>query len=168
MPIPHWREGYRSLLQDVAAAVSDLPGVDLTVECITHRFTAGSKDVLLGWYPRTKVEMDESARARKFGKYGSAKYVYPREIMAELRSWFENELATTLPAARTLLDIAGYGCCWTCSSASPVLRGPRNPTSRHSRTIRAAEPENTATGPSAASAGTAMNGMTVEVARDSE
>jgi spore photoproduct lyase len=46
--------------------------------------------------------MDESARTRKFGKYGSAKYVYPREIMAELRSWFESELATTLPAARTL------------------------------------------------------------------
>src|SRR6478609_2440092 len=41
----------RSLLQDVAAAVSDLPGADPTVECITHRFTAGSKDVLLGWYP---------------------------------------------------------------------------------------------------------------------
>ena len=102
MPIPHWREGYRSLLQDVAAAVSDLPGVDLTVECITHRFTAGSKDVLLGWYPRTKLEMDESARTRKFGKYGSAKYVYPRDAMAELRSWFENELATTLPAARML------------------------------------------------------------------
>jgi spore photoproduct lyase len=46
--------------------------------------------------------MDESARTRKFGKYGSAKYVYPREIMAELRSWFESDLATTLPAARTL------------------------------------------------------------------
>jgi len=51
MPIPHCREGYRSLLQDVASAVSDLPGADPTVECITHRFTAGSKDVLLGWYP---------------------------------------------------------------------------------------------------------------------
>ena len=46
--------------------------------------------------------MDESARTRKFGKYGSAKYVYPREIMAELRPWFESELATTLPAARPL------------------------------------------------------------------
>lgn len=102
MPIPQWRDGYQKLLRDVASALSDLPGVDLTVECITHRFTAGSKDVLLGWYPRTKLEMDESARTRKFGKYGSAKYVYPKETMAELRSWFENELATTLPGARTL------------------------------------------------------------------
>jgi len=38
----------------------------------------------------------------------------------------------------------------------------------HSNTISTAEPENTATGPKAASAGTAMNGSTVEVARDSE
>ena len=102
MPIPQWRDGYRNLPQDVAAALSDVPDVDQTVECITHRFTAGSKDVLLGCYPRTKLEMDKSARTRKFGKYGSAKYVYPKETMAELRTWFENELAATLPAARTL------------------------------------------------------------------
>ncbi|HEV7852557.1 MAG TPA: hypothetical protein VGP27_14575 [Mycobacterium sp.] len=35
-------------------------------------------------------------------QYGSAKYVYPRETMTELRLWFESELATTLPEARTL------------------------------------------------------------------
>ena len=58
--------------------------------------------MFFGWYPRTKLEMDESARTRKFGKYGSAKYVYPREIMAELWPWFESDLATTLPAARPL------------------------------------------------------------------
>src|SRR4029079_718228 len=64
----------------------------------------------------------------------------------------------------SLLDVAVYGCCEPCSSASPLLRGPSKPTSRHSNTIRAAEPENTATGPSAARAGTARHGMTVAVA----
>lgn len=102
MPIPDWRDGYRSLFEDVAAALTDVPGVDLTVECITHRFTAGSKDVLLGWYPRTKLDMDEAARTRKFGKFGSAKYVYPKDTMSEMRAWFEDALAGTLPAARTL------------------------------------------------------------------
>ena len=102
MPIPDWREGYGRLLDDVAEAVGDLPAVDLTVECITHRFTDASKDVLTGWYPNTKLEMDEAARTRKFGKYGSAKYVYPKDTMSELRSWFDAELATRLPAARTL------------------------------------------------------------------
>lgn len=102
MPIPHWRDGYGTLLRDVAAAVADVPDLDLTVECITHRFTAGSKDVLRGWYPRSKLEMDEAARSRKFGKYGSAKYVYPKDTMAQLRGWFERELDRTLPAARLL------------------------------------------------------------------
>ncbi|MET0475084.1 MAG: spore photoproduct lyase family protein [Mycobacterium sp.] len=102
MPIPQWREGYGALLRDVADAVADLPDVDLTVECITHRFTEKSKDVLTGWYPNTKLDLSEANRTRKFGKFGSAKYVYPKPVMAELRSWFAEELATTLPAARTL------------------------------------------------------------------
>ncbi len=76
MSIPQWRDGYGALLRDVAGAVADVPDLDLTVECITHRFTEKSKDVLHGWYPNTKLEMSESARARKFGKYGAAKYVY--------------------------------------------------------------------------------------------
>ena len=102
MPIPDWRDGYGDLLRAVADAVADVPAPDLTVECITHRFTAGSKDVLTQWYPRTKLEMDEASRTRKFGKFGSAKFVYPKDTMAELRTWFEAELADTLPFARTL------------------------------------------------------------------
>jgi spore photoproduct lyase len=51
MPVPGWREGYAAVLRDVAAALGDVADVDLTVECITHRFTPASKDVL-GWYPR--------------------------------------------------------------------------------------------------------------------
>lgn len=102
MPIPEWRESYAALLDDVAGALDDVPDLDLTVECITHRFTEKSKDVLLNWYPRTKLDMDESTRTRKFAKYGSAKYVYPKDTMADLRSWFERELAETLPQARQL------------------------------------------------------------------
>ena len=63
--------------------------LDLTAELITHRFTPGSKEVLLGWYPRTKLEMDEESRSRKHGKFGAVKYVYRPEVMTELRSWFE-------------------------------------------------------------------------------
>jgi spore photoproduct lyase len=102
MPIPDWRDAYGALLRDVRDAVAGVPDLDLTVECITHRFTATSKDVLLGWYPRTKLDMEESARTRKFGKYGAAKYVYPKDTMADLRTWFADELADVLPAGRTL------------------------------------------------------------------
>jgi spore photoproduct lyase len=90
------------LLDEVAAAIEGVPGLDLTAELITHRFTPGSKEVLLGWYPRTRLEMDEEARSRKLGKFGATKYVYPAETMAELRSWFESEIDRRLPACRVL------------------------------------------------------------------
>ncbi|MBB3677457.1 SPL family radical SAM protein [Modestobacter versicolor] len=100
MPTDGWREEYGELLDAVAAALP--PGADLTVECITHRFTPGSKATLTDWYPRTKLEMDEAARTTKRGKFGSVKHVYPRETMAELRGWFETALADRLPTARVL------------------------------------------------------------------
>ncbi|MBB2989133.1 spore photoproduct lyase [Mycolicibacterium iranicum] len=102
MPIPQWRLHYGQLLADVAAATADIPDLDLTVECITHRFTEVSKNVLTTWYPRTKLEMDEAQRTRKFGKYGAAKYVYPKDVMSELHSWFDAEIEAVLPGARAL------------------------------------------------------------------
>jgi spore photoproduct lyase len=42
------------------------------------------------------------ARTRKVGKYGSSKYVYPKDTMAGLRTWFTSELGSTLPFARML------------------------------------------------------------------
>ena len=79
-----------------------LKGLDLTVEMITHRFTPKSKDVLLGWYPRTKLEMDEEQRSEKRSKFGGVKYVFPKETMTELRSWFAAGLEELLPQARQL------------------------------------------------------------------
>ena len=95
MPVEGWREEYGQLLDDIAAAVP--PGADLTVECITHRFTPGSKATLSDWYPRTRVEMDESRRTPKRGRFGAVKHVYPKETMAKLRSWFTDALAERLP-----------------------------------------------------------------------
>jgi spore photoproduct lyase len=100
MPVEGWREQYGTLLDTVAAALP--AGTDLTVECITHRFTPGSKATLTGWYPRTTLEMDESVRTTKRGKFGSVKHVYPRETMSELRGWFETALAERLPDAQLL------------------------------------------------------------------
>ena len=102
MPFDGWREGYGELLDAVAGATDDVAGLDLTVELITHRFTATSKDVLTGWYPRTKLEMDEEVRTLKRTKFGGQKFVYPREVMRSLRGWFEEELEARLPTAKLL------------------------------------------------------------------
>jgi spore photoproduct lyase len=102
MAYPGWQAGYADLLDQVRSAVDGVPDLDLTSEIITHRFTPASKEVLLGWYPQTRLEMDEDARTQKRSKFGGVKYVYPRHTMAEMRSWFTAELTTRLPAAPLL------------------------------------------------------------------
>jgi spore photoproduct lyase len=102
MAYPGWREGYGDLLDQVGLALDGVPDLDLTTEIITHRFTPASKDVLLGWYPHTKLEMDEDVRTQKRSKFGGVKYVYPRSTMTEMRSWFAAELAARLPHAPLL------------------------------------------------------------------
>ena len=97
-----WAEAYDRLFADVADAVSGIHGLDLTAELITHRFTPKSKAVLAGWYPGSPLEMDEASRSRKTTRFGSTKYVFPREDMAAMRSAIEHSIARHLPAARIL------------------------------------------------------------------
>jgi spore photoproduct lyase len=102
MPVPGYAAEYGTLLDQVATALDDVDDLDLTAEIITHRFTPASKDVLLSWYPQTKLEMEEDQRSQKRSKFGGVKYVYPRPVMTELREWFATALAERLPAARLL------------------------------------------------------------------
>jgi spore photoproduct lyase len=104
-PIMHfdgWEQAYTDLFQRVSEALKDVPMLDLTAELITHRFTPTSKDVLLDWYPRTPLDMDESNRSQKRTKFGSVKYVYPAGPMRNMRQHMENALHQYLPGARIL------------------------------------------------------------------
>ena len=100
MPVEDWEGAYDALLTGAAEALPE--GADLTVELITHRFTPGSKEVLMGWYPATKLEMDEAVRTVKRNKFGGRKYVYPKELMAEMKAWFGDAVRDRLPGARVL------------------------------------------------------------------
>ena len=102
MRLPDWQAAYGRLFADIAAALDGVAGVDLTAELITHRFTPKSKDVLTGWYPGSTLEMDETARARKITKFGSVKWVFPKEQMQEMRASLEASLSGHLPFARRL------------------------------------------------------------------
>ena len=97
-----WREAYGELIADAAELLTDIPGLDLTAELITHRFTPGSKAVLESWYPGSKLDMSEDRRTTKRMKFGSQKQVYDTETMTELRNFFERRLERDLPTARIL------------------------------------------------------------------
>ncbi len=102
MPIENWEAEYGALLAAAAEAIRGIDEVDLTVELITHRFTPGSKEVLLSWYPKTTLDLREEARSQKRTKFGGFKYVYPKDPMRSMREWFERSIAEILPMARIL------------------------------------------------------------------
>ena len=100
MPFENWREDYTDLLQRLRKALDF--EVDLTFELITHRFTPGSKEILLDWYPNTSLDFDEEKRSKKLNKFGSHKFVYRKEQMKELKAWFTEEIAARFPEAEVL------------------------------------------------------------------
>jgi spore photoproduct lyase len=97
-----WRHAYAELIDQAAAALAGVRDLDLTAELITHRFTEGSRAVLTRWYPGSSLPMDPAGRAEKRTKFGATKWVYDAGTMAELKSFFHDQLASKLPAARIL------------------------------------------------------------------
>ena len=92
MPFPGWQDAYADVLNGIAEVTG--PDADLTFELITHRFTPGSKQVLLDWYPNTKLDLDEEGRHKKFNKFGGHKFVYRKEQLGELKRWCTEEIGT--------------------------------------------------------------------------
>ena len=103
LPLPLWAQEYDQLFADVATALDGTGAAAmLTVELITHRFTAKSKGVLTGWYPGSALDMDEANRTRKLTKFGSAKFVFPKTEMAAMRANLEASLQQHLPQTKLL------------------------------------------------------------------
>ena len=100
MPIPNWQEEYSLLLDELQQNLDF--HTDLTFELITHRFTPGSKEVLLEWYPNTSLEMDETSRAVKRNKFGGTKYVYVKETMNEMKEFFYTGINKRFPESQIL------------------------------------------------------------------
>jgi spore photoproduct lyase len=99
---PGWEEAYGELILDAGKLLNGIAELDLTIELITHRFTAGSKTVLDSWYPGSSLTMDMQNRATKRTKFGSEKQVYDAPTMRSLRTFFEQAIAQSLPDARVL------------------------------------------------------------------
>lgn len=100
MAFDGWPDGYEQLFDEIETALDF--ECDLTFELITHRFTAKSKEVLNGWYPNSKLDMQMDARTTKRNKFGGIKYVYDREMTQSLRSFFESTIASRFPQAQLL------------------------------------------------------------------
>ncbi len=93
-----YQTDYRQLFETLAQTLEPIPA-DLTFELITHRFTKAAKNVILERFPDTPLELDETKRGRKYGKYGLVKYIYPKEEYQELRETISSLVSTFFPQA---------------------------------------------------------------------
>lgn len=97
-----WKEGYARMLEELRDQLPPSAAEGLTFELITHRFTMTAKRVILERYPKTRLEMDEEKRKKKWGKYGRVKYVYPKEEMENLKAHMEDLIGRLFPSAEIL------------------------------------------------------------------
>ncbi|MFJ7510050.1 spore photoproduct lyase [Peribacillus simplex] len=94
-----WKEGYHELFERLSEALKGVDIPDLTFELIQHRFTGPAKKVIQKNYPKTKLELDETKRKYKWGRYGIGKYVYQNEEAAELETTIRGHIAEFFPKA---------------------------------------------------------------------
>lgn len=95
-----WEDGYRHMFERLDAELPKDARDDITFEFIQHRFTKPAKKVIMKNYPKTKLELDESARRVKWGKYGIHKYVYQKDQEEELKQRLEEYMQEFFPEAK--------------------------------------------------------------------
>lgn len=93
-----WEAQYTEVFGRLKRALSeiDLP-VPITFELIQHRFTAMAKEHILQRFPGTELDLDESRRELKWGRFGRYKYVYPRETARGMKEFMQKTILDNFP-----------------------------------------------------------------------
>lgn len=95
-----WKEGYQEMFEKLNDALPAFAKKDLTFEMIQHRFTKPAKRVIEQNYPMTKLELDESKRKWKWGRYGIGKYVYTDNEQEDIKDTLGGYIQQYFPEAK--------------------------------------------------------------------
>lgn len=96
----HWKEGYKAMFEKLEQDLPEFAKIGTTFELIQHRFTKPAKRVIMQNYPMTKLELDESKRQWKWGRYGIGKYVYAKSEQEEMKDTLGKYIAEYFPQAK--------------------------------------------------------------------
>jgi spore photoproduct lyase len=92
----NWKEDYHNLLLRLNDNLPDRIMHPITFEVISHRYTTRAKNVITDIFPDNSLPMNDEERLFKYGQFGYGKYVYPKESLAEINSFFQKEIADIL------------------------------------------------------------------------
>lgn len=89
----NWKEDYHNLLLMLEEKLPDKISHPISFEIISHRYTGRAKDIINEIFPDNSLPMNDEERLFKYGQFGYGKFVYPKNILAEISSFFQKELA---------------------------------------------------------------------------
>jgi len=89
-----------SLLELAKRAPSGWSSEQLTLEFISHRFTAKAKATILEVFPNSSLPMKEDERKFKYGQFGYGKYIYQPDGMKEMKEFFQEQAKGYFPLAQ--------------------------------------------------------------------
>ena len=84
-----WEKDYRQLLIYLSEKIPKDVSNPITFEVISHRYTTRAKNIINEVFPENTLPMNDEERTYKYGQFGYGKYVYPKEVIAEIKELFE-------------------------------------------------------------------------------
>jgi len=87
-----WKADYKNLLLDLKSNLPNNLSHPITFEVISHRYTPKAKNTILEVFPETELPMNDKERVYKYGQFGYGKYVYNKENINEIKSFFNQEI----------------------------------------------------------------------------
>ncbi|RDU22525.1 spore photoproduct lyase [Anaerosacchariphilus polymeriproducens] len=88
----NWKDEYRQLLHLMSEKLSTSVKFPITFEIISHRYTSIAKSRILEVFPESTLPMENEERMYKYGQFGYGKYVYKKEDISEIKSFFTEEI----------------------------------------------------------------------------
>ncbi len=90
----NWQEEYRTLLRDLRKELPKGLAYPVTFEVISHRYTSRAKNRIREIFPDTTLEMEDEKRTFKYGQFGYGKFVYPKESLEAIKTFFIQEITS--------------------------------------------------------------------------
>jgi len=94
---PGWRDEYYELLMDLKKSLPSDFEHPLSFEVISHRYTTRAKNIITQVFENTTLPMLDENRKFKYGQFGYGKYVYLKENLDDIKSFFQKELNALFP-----------------------------------------------------------------------
>ena len=95
-----WKKDYGELLNMLKDKLDTYINRSICFEIISHRFTSRAKKNISEIFPGNDLPMNEEERRFKYGQFGYGKYVYNREQLSDMESFFRERIAEIFPNSR--------------------------------------------------------------------